>query len=109
MALIAYAERAFLQLLARRLLRYSREAEARGEKYYDIYTRSPLQCGLQAKMVFEHVPGGYAPVLYVHNSVALPNETLLEAAEYVLEGPVKCRKTDGADLEYTLANSIPIT
>jgi hypothetical protein len=97
---VLYAEKAFLQLMARRLLRYRREAEARGEAYHDVSPYAPLQCGAQAKYKFESAPFGYRPVLYLQNSSMFQPSQLTEIASEILGAPVKLRTIVGDDLEY---------
>lgn len=100
MALVPYPEKAFLQLMGKRLLKYQREAEARGEKYHDISPFSPLQCKVLAKFRFEVVPGGYAPVVLLkENSMYSPNQ-LKEIATEILDAPVRLRATTDDVLEY---------
>lgn len=106
MAHVLYAEKAFLQLAARRLLRNTRDAEARGEKYHDMSSPSPLQCGVRAKFVFEAAPGGYAPVAIIRKNPAFAQEEFDGIAAELLEGPARLRKAEGTDLEYVRADSI---
>jgi len=100
MTRIPYTEKAFLQLMGRRLLRYQREAEARGEVYHDISAPSPLQCGVLAKYRFESAPGGYIPVVRLHGGPVFTPIDLKEIAAEILEGPVKLRAAVADDLEY---------
>jgi len=100
MASVPYAEKAFLQLMARRLLRYTREAEARGETYNDLSGFSPLQCGVRAKYRFESAPGGYVPVLLLKAHLLYSPGELKEIAAEILDGPVKLRASKDDDLEY---------
>ena len=106
MAYVLYAEKAFLQLAARRLLRSTREAEARGEKYHDVSAPSPLQCGVRARFVFEAAPGGYAPVALLRKNASFTQDEMDTIASELLEGPVRLRKAEGPDLEYVRADSI---
>jgi hypothetical protein len=98
--MIPYPEKAFLQLMGKRLLRFQREAEARGEKYNDLSAFAPLQCGVHAKYRFESVPGGYAPVVILRGGPVFTSGQLKEIATEILEGPVKLREVRGDDLEY---------
>ena len=100
MANILYSERAFLQLTARRILGYSREAESRGEAYHDIGPLVPLQCGVRVKYRFEKSPGGYTPVVTFRKSSTYTNEELLDLASELLDGKAVLRKTADPDLEY---------
>ena len=100
MSKVSYAETAFLQLMGRRLLRYQREAEARGEKYHDLSAAAPLQCGVLARYRFEAVPGGYVPVIQLRNARDFSPGEIKEIAAEILEGPVKLRAVSGDDLEY---------
>lgn len=97
---VPYTEKAFLQLMARRLLRYQREAEARGETYHDISPASPLMCGVHAKYRFEAAPGGYIPVVYLQGLISFSPNQLKEIASEILEGPVKLRASKDDVLEY---------
>jgi hypothetical protein len=100
MAKVPHAEVAFLQLMGRRLLRYTREAEARGEKYNDLSAFAPLQCGVLAKYRFETAPGGYTPVATLRITEGLSFKELEEIAAEILDGPVKLREAKAGDLEY---------
>jgi hypothetical protein len=97
---VPYTEKAFLQLMGRRLLRYTREAEARGEEYHDLSAFAPLQCGVLAKYRFETAPGGYIPVVRLRGTTAFTPSDLKEIAAEILEGPVKLREAVEDDLEY---------
>ena len=100
MARVTYSEKAFLQLVGRRLLRYQREAEARGETYQDWSPLAPLQCGVLAKCRFESVAGGYIPVAILRRNHMHTVHDLAEIATEILDGPVKLRAEKGDDLEY---------
>lgn len=100
MANVPYAEKAFLQLMGRRLLRYAIEAAARGEKYNDLSGFSPLQCGVRAKYRFEKAPGGYIPVVILKSNVSYSPGDLKEIAAEILDGPVLLRSATDDDLEY---------
>lgn len=97
---VPYTEKAFLQLMARRLLRYHREAESRGEVYHDLSPFAPLACGVRAKVRFEPSPGGYSTVALLKKSSLFQPQELDEIAESLLEGPVKLRATVEDVLEY---------
>ena len=98
--MIPYPEKAFLQLMGKKLLRFQREAESRGEMYNDLSAFAPLQCGVLAKYRFESAPGGYIPVVLLRlNPLFQPNQ-LKEIAAEILEGPVTLRAAKGDDLEY---------
>jgi len=99
-SLVTYPEKAFLQLMGKRLLRFQRDAEARGEKYHDLSAPAILQCGVLAKYRFESVPGGYAPVVLLRGSLVFSPNQLKEIAAEILDGPVKLREAKGDDLEY---------
>ena len=98
--MVSYPEKAFLQLMGKRLLRFQREAESRGETYHDLSAFAPLQCGVQAKYRFESVPGGYAPVVLLRGGPVFTPGQLKEIAVEILDGPVKLREAKGDDLEY---------
>jgi hypothetical protein len=100
---VTYAEKAFMQLMARRLLRYQRDAAARGEAYHDISPFSPLQCGALAKLRFEESPGGYNMVAILRSVPALSATEHKEIAADILGEPVILRKAVGDDLEYVRA------
>jgi len=100
MANVLYAEIAFLQLMARRVLRYSKEAEARGEKYHDLSSLAPLQCGAYAKYRFESVPGGHVPVVTLRKLPAFTPGDLDAIATEILGGSAKQRAESKDDLEY---------
>lgn len=100
MAHVAYTEKAFLQLLGRRLLKYTREAAERGETYNDVSNFSPLPCGVGAKFRFEVVPSGYAPVVLLKEMATLGPSQLKEIAAEILDAPVKLRAVKGDVLEY---------
>lgn len=97
---VPYTEKAFLQLMARRLLRYQRDAEARGEVYHDVSPFSPLQCGIHAKFRFEAAPGGYIPVVLLKKWSQFQPHELQEIAQSLLEGPAKLRASNDGVLEY---------
>lgn len=97
---VPYTEKAFLQLMARRLLRYQRDAEARGETYHDVSPFSPLQCGIHAKLRFEMVPGGYAPVVLLQKWSQFQPREIQEIATSILDGPARFRTTKDDVLEY---------
>ena len=97
---VSYAERAFLHLMGRRLLKYTREAEERGEKYNDMSSFSPLPCGVSAKFRFEVVPSGYAPVVFLKEMVPVGPGKLKEIATEILDAPVKLRASKDDVLEY---------
>ena len=100
MSLVTYPEKAFLQLMGKRLLRFHREAEARGEKYHDLSAPASLQCGVLAKYRFESVPGGYIPVATIRITAGRSFKELEEIAAEILDGPVKLREAKAGDLEY---------
>lgn len=100
MTYVTYSEKAFLQLMAKRLLRFAREAASRGETYHDVAPLAPLACGAMAKYRFEGVPGGYAPVVTLRGPPTLAPNQLKEIATELLEGPAILRAADGDDLEY---------
>jgi hypothetical protein len=89
---VPYTEKAFLQLMARRLLRYQRDAEARGEVYHDV---SPFR--------FEVAPGGYIPVVLFKRWAQFQPIELQEIAESVLDAPAKLRTSADSVLEYVRA------
>lgn len=98
--MIPYPEKAFLQLMGKKLLRFQREAETRGETYNDLSAFAPLQCGVLAKYRFESAPGGYIPVVLLRlNPLFQPNQ-LKEIAAEILEAPVTLRAAKDDDLEY---------
>lgn len=104
---VAYAEKAFLKLIARRMLGYAREAESRGEKYHDVGTFSTLQCGVRAKYRLESVPGGYAPVVILKRSAIFTPDELLKIAGQILDEDAVQRESTSDDLEYVRkSNSI---
>lgn len=96
---VTHPEKAFLQLMGRRLLRYQQEAAARNETYNDLSGYSPLQCGARAKFRFELVSGTPIPVVYLRGGLMSPGE-LKEIASEIFEGPAKLRAAVGDDLEY---------
>lgn len=100
MAFVSYAEKAFLQLVAKRLLRYTREAESRGEVYHDISPYAPLQCGAMAKFRFVSRGGLHVPVAVLKNTPNLNPGELKAIAEELLDAPATLRFTKGDDLEY---------
>lgn len=100
MAHVLYPEKAFLQLMARRLLRYAREAAERGEKYNDLSGFSPLQCGVRVKFHYETAPGGYIPVLLLRPGNTFSAGELKEIAAEILDAPAKLRQAVADDLEY---------
>lgn len=100
MADVAYPEKAFLKLVARRVLGYAREAESRGEKYYDIGTFAPLQCGVRVKYRFEKSPGDYTPVVTLKKHPAFGPDELLQIAAELLEAEAVLRSSKENDLEY---------
>jgi len=99
-ASVPYPEKAFLQLMARRVLKYSREAAERGETYNDLSGFSPLQCGVRAKFRFEPAPGGYIPVVSIRPGPSFSASELKEIAAEILDAPVKLRQAAADDLEY---------
>jgi hypothetical protein len=100
MSSVPYPEKAFLQLMGKRLLRFAREAEARGEKYHDLSPFALLQCGVLAKYRFESAPGGYLPVVTLRIGEGRSFKELEEIAAEILDGPVKLRDATAGDLEY---------
>lgn len=100
---VTYPEKAFLQLVARRVLRYSREAAARGEKYNDLTGFSPLQCGVRVRFKLEEAPGGYIPVVGIRPGPSFSASELTEIAAEILDGPAKLRPAADGDLEYVRA------
>lgn len=97
---VDYAERAFLKLIARRVLGYAKEADSRGEEYHDIGSFSPLHCGVRAKYRFEKSAGSYVPVVTLKNNRAFSPEELSQIAAEILEGDAVLRPSAGDDLEY---------
>lgn len=97
---VLYTEKAFLQLVGRRILKYTREAAARGETYHDLVGYSKLQCGASAKFYFEEAPGGYIPVVYLKEEAPFSPSKLKEIATELLDAPAKLRTAKGDDLEY---------
>ena len=100
MAHVTYPEKAFLLLVARRVLRYSREAAERGEKYNDLSGFSPLQCGVRVRVHLAEAPGGYIPVVGIRPGPSFSASELKEIAAEILDGPAKLRLDGGGDLEY---------
>lgn len=100
MAYVSYPEKAFLQLMGKRLLKYQREAESRGERYNDVSSFAPLQCKVLAKFRFETAPGGYIPVALLKESTLYSPNVLKEIASEILDAPVKLRATKDDVLEY---------
>lgn len=100
MAQVPYTEKAFLQLVGRRVLNYTREAAARGEKYHDLSGYAKLQCGVSAKFTFEEAPGGYIPVVHLKEEPSFSPSQLKEIAAEILNAPSKLRTAKGDDLEY---------
>jgi hypothetical protein len=96
---VTHPEKAFLQLVGKRLLKFSREARSRGEKFHDLSGFSPLQCGARVKFWFEEKPGGYRPVVLLKAGTFEAGE-LKAIAEEILEGPAVLRTSSGDDLEY---------
>ena len=99
MAQVTYPEKAFLQLMGKRLLKFAREAKERGEEYHDLSGFSPLQCGVRAKFWFEDKPGGYRPVVRLKVGNFDAGELKL-IAEEILDGPAILRTSSDDDLEY---------
>lgn len=99
MAQVTHPEKAFLQLMAKRLLKFSREAQSRGETYNDLSGYSPLQCGVRAKYLFEEIPGGYRPVVKLKPGNFDAGE-LKAIAEELLDSPAFLRASSSDDLEY---------
>jgi len=100
MSHVTYPERAFLQLMGKRLLQYQREAASRSETYNDLSGYAPLQCGVRAKFRFEDVPGGYMPVAFLKSNEKFTPEELKEIASEILDAPVKLRRASDDGLEY---------
>ena len=100
MAHILYAEKAFLQLTARRILGYRRDAESRGHVYVDVGQPAPLQCGVRAKYRFIDSAGGYAPAVTLRKSPLYSEEEMLEIASELLDSPAVLKGVSGSDLEY---------
>ena len=103
MAHVTYQEKAFLQLVARRVLRYSREAADRGEEYHDLAPHAPLQCGVHAKYRFDAIPGGYRPVVAFKKAVAFGGAELEEIAAEILDAPARLSTASTDGLEYVRA------
>jgi hypothetical protein len=82
--IVTEAEAAFLAMIARRTLRFQREAEARGEKYHDITQPHPLTCGHSAKLIVEPVAHGYEPVVVVKLKEGTPLEVADQMARDIL-------------------------
>lgn len=100
MAFVTYPEKSFLQLVARRVLKYQRDAETRNEVYHDIMPFSPLQCGAFAKYRFLKAPGGYTVVLHLKNTPTFSPEDLTAIASEILDGPVRQSSVTSDVLEY---------
>lgn len=97
---VPYTEKAFLQLMARRVLRYQREAAERNETYHEVAPLSPLMCGVHAKYRFEPAPGGYIPVVYLQGLISFSPNQMKEIAAEILEAPVRLRASKDDVLEY---------
>jgi hypothetical protein len=98
---VTYQEKAFLQLVARRVVNHRIEAAKRGEAYNDLTPFSPLQCGIRARYSFVEIPlGGFRPVVQVRAPSSFSSAELLEIASEILDGPAKLRATASGDLEY---------
>ncbi len=100
MAFVTYPEKSFLQLVARRVLNYHRQAAANNSRYHDLMPFSPLQCGAFAKYRFWDSPGGYTPVLHLKNTPTFSAEDLKAIASEILDGPVRQSSEAKDVLEY---------
>jgi len=100
MSQVPYTEKAFLQMVARRILKFRREAEARGEEYHDLSAHAPLQCGIHAKLRYDPCPGGYRPVVSFRHTKAFDYAEMKEIASEILDTPAKLSDAPKDDLEY---------
>lgn len=107
MAQVLYQEKAFLQLVAKRILKYTQEAKTRGEKYHDMSGYSPLQCGARVKYHFEEGEKGPFPVVLVKKIVAFNLAELQQIASEILDAPVYLRASHPDDLEYVRETDQP--
>jgi len=103
---VTYPEKAFLQLVGRRLLQKQQEAAVRQSTYHDLSAPAPLQCGVLAKYRFEVVSDGYVPVVQLRGEPLFSPGELKEIAAEILEGPVQLRVATGVDLEYVLEKDL---
>ena len=92
---LAEAEKAYLLMLARRILNFQREAAERGEEYHDVGSDAMLECGASARMRFVPCGTGYEPQLWLWGSFTKP-EDYTKVAEGILGGPVVAQPA-GAD------------
>ena len=97
---VTYQEKAFLQLVARRILRLQRDADSRGEAYNDFGSFAPLGCGAHARIRFAPAPGGYEMVVNLKRSPYLSADELQMIAAELLEKPAVLRAESPTDLEY---------
>jgi hypothetical protein len=83
------AEKAYLLLVARRVLNFQREAEERGEVYHDMSSDIILNNGCGARLRFISVPGSYEPHLWLKWPVGTPLDKAVEVASGILGGPAE--------------------
>jgi hypothetical protein len=82
--LVSEQEKAFLLLTARRVLKYKREAEVRGEKYQDLVAPEKLASGLRAMIRFDPSAFGYEVHVVIMDDISFTTEEKLCAAKEIL-------------------------
>lgn len=87
--LVSEQEASLLALVGRRILKYRREAEARGEAYHDVYPLTMLACGLRAKITFEPAPQGYEACVTLLEDARFTPEEYQQAASELLGHPAR--------------------
>jgi len=84
---VTFAERAYLQLAARRMMNLRRAAEARGEEWHDVGTSTILDCGATVRLVFQVYDGDPRQELFVAPGKLTEAESQ-RVAEEVMGGDV---------------------
>jgi hypothetical protein len=91
--LVLDTEAAFIRMLANRLLRFTREAEARGERYNPVGGPTPVMSGYRARLRHEPAAVGHQTVCEVwpKQDGTLVITEAAELASELLATPAKLR------------------
>lgn len=86
-SLVSDAEAAFLAMLARRIVKHQREAEARGQTYNDLTRPYMLSCGHRAKIRPIATGTGWEPMVHIELKPGTDPSVAEQMARDILGGP----------------------
>lgn len=98
--IITEPEAAFLAMMARRTLRFQREAEQRDQTYNDLTKPWELACGHRARIVPVAVAHGYEPEVEVLLKDGTDPAVAEQIARDILGGPAVALDSVGKTLKF---------